>query len=55
MVISHIVLLIMRNVSGKLVEKIKTHVLDSIKCFEIRAEKVEKYFTAGLATPDHII
>jgi hypothetical protein len=51
------ILLRMRNVSDKFVEKIKTHILCSITFFPriVRLwDNVEKYGTAGQATDDNI-
>jgi hypothetical protein len=57
MVVSCTVLLRMRNVSDKFVEKIKTHILRSITCFWKSYRwwySVEKYCTAWQATDDNM-
>jgi hypothetical protein len=48
----------MRNISDRVVEKIKTHILCSIKFFRKSCrllDNVEKYGRAGQATDDNII
>jgi hypothetical protein len=58
LVIISLSVLRMRNVSGIIVEEIKTHILPSITIYRKSCrvwDNVGKYCTAGQATGDHII
>jgi len=56
-IISRSVLLRMRNVSNKIVEKFKTHTLRSLTCFRKSCssrDNVENYSRTGEATDDNM-
>jgi len=48
------VLLRLRTVADKVVEKIRTHILCLVTSFIIKWDNVEKYSTVGQATDDNM-